>query len=133
MISLSLRQKVILAGRVLLLTGYVIVATRIRPLPRVVDSLSRRPERARRLGLGPIQAGRIVTTVLTVGRRRPRCLIAALVAYRLCRVEGHPVELVIGLPKHPTDKDAHAWLELAGTDVGPPPGRFGHVELARYG
>ena len=29
-------------------------------------------------------------------------------------------------------KDAHAWVELAGVDVGPPPGRNGHVELARY-
>lgn len=131
MIRLRFAQKVVLAIRVLVLAGYVTIATRIRSLPRVVATLAD-SSGGSRLGLGPVQVGRIVTTTLTIGRRRPRCLIAALVAFRLCRVEGHPVELVIGLPKHPTDKDAHAWLEMAGADVGPPPGRLGHVELARY-
>ena len=41
-------------------------------------------------------------------------------------------QLVIGLPHTPADKDAHAWVELAGTDVGPPPGRASHEELARF-
>ena len=41
-------------------------------------------------------------------------------------------ELVIGLPREPKDKDAHAWVELHGMDVGPPPGRGLHEELARY-
>lgn len=41
--------------------------------------------------------------------------------------------LVIGLPEEPVDERAHAWVELEGRDVGPPPGRGNHVELARYG
>ena len=69
---------------------------------------------------------------MTVRGTPPRCLIAALVAFRLDRAEGHLVEIVIGLPMQPVDKDAHAWLEIDGHDVGPPPGRYGHVELARY-
>ena len=52
--------------------------------------------------------------------------------YRLLRRQGDPAELVIGLPASPRDKDAHAWVELDGRDVGPFPGRNGHVELARY-
>ena len=41
-------------------------------------------------------------------------------------------ELVIGLPKNPADKAAHAWVELDGIDVGPPPGRNGHEQMARF-
>jgi hypothetical protein len=39
---------------------------------------------------------------------------------------------VIGLPSSPTDKDAHAWVEVRGIDIGPAPGRLGHAELVRY-
>ncbi len=42
--------------------------------------------------------------------------------YRLLREQGDAAELVIGLPKNPADKSAHAWVELDGVDVGPPPG-----------
>jgi hypothetical protein len=41
--------------------------------------------------------------------------------------------LVIGLPREAITKDAHAWVELDGTDVGPPPGRAGHEPMARFG
>ena len=41
------------------------------------------------------------------------------------------MELVIGLPEQAKDERAHAWVELEGRDVGPPPGRAGHLEMAR--
>ena len=58
--------------------------------------------------------------------------MSSLVLYRLLREQGDDAELVIGLPQTPADKDAHAWVELAGRDVGPPPGRGPHEELARF-
>ena len=36
------------------------------------------------------------------------------------------------LPGEARDQTAHAWVELNGRDVGPPPGRNGHAELARF-
>jgi len=54
------------------------------------------------------------------------------VLYRLLREQGDAAELVIGLPKNPADKSAHAWVELDGVDVGPPPGRNGHEQMARF-
>lgn len=80
----------------------------------------------------PVRLGRIVWRLLHVGPWRPRCLLQALVLYRLLRAQGERAELVIGLPREPKDKDAHAWVELDGRDVGPPPGKAGHEELARY-
>jgi hypothetical protein len=59
-------------------------------------------------------------------------LFSALVLYRLLRAQGDRAELVIGLPSDARTKDAHAWVELDGVDVGPPPGRSGHLELTRY-
>jgi hypothetical protein len=56
----------------------------------------------------------------------------ALVHYRLLREQGDTPELVIGLEPSPRTKDAHAWLEVNGIDVGPPPGRGLHEELVRY-
>jgi hypothetical protein len=70
--------------------------------------------------------------VLRVGPRRARCLVAALVLFRLLREQGEPAELVIGMPRTPNSEDAHAWVEVGDVDVGPPPGRRGHLELARY-
>ena len=131
MTTLSLPRKVLLAARIWALALFVVITTRLMPLPRLVALLSSRSPRGT-LELAPRRLGSIVGRTLTVAGRPPRCLIAALVAYRLNRAEGHLVQLVIGLPLKPSDKDAHAWLELAGVDVGPPPGRLGHVELARY-
>jgi hypothetical protein len=59
--------------------------------------------------------------------------VSALVFYRLLREQGDPAELVIGLAPDSNDYRAHAWVELGGVDVGPPPGRSGHESLARFG
>jgi hypothetical protein len=58
--------------------------------------------------------------------------MSSLVLFHLLRRQGDPAELVIGLPHRPTNRNAHAWVELGGRVVGPPPGRLGHEPLARY-
>ncbi len=63
----------------------------------------------------------------------PRCLFTSLTLYRLLRRQGDVPELVIGLPERSGDHRAHAWVELAGEDVGPPPGRGANLAMARYG
>jgi hypothetical protein len=73
-----------------------------------------------------------VDRTLRIGRRRPRCLINALVLFRLLRADGQPAELVIGLVADAPDHEAHAWVELDGVDVGPPPGSGRHIPMARY-
>jgi Transglutaminase-like superfamily len=73
-----------------------------------------------------------VDRALHIGARRPSCLVSALILFRLLREQGDPAELVIGLPEDAGTKEAHAWVELDGRDVGPPPGRGHHVALARY-
>lgn len=83
--------------------------------------------------LTPKHLGLIVHRSLAIGSHRPKCLNSSLVLYRLLREQGEVPEIVIGLPSRPFDKDAHAWIEVDGVDVGPPPGRSGHVEIARYG
>jgi hypothetical protein len=90
-----------------------------------------RPTRRRRVD--PRKLGRIVQKVLGFGPWKARCLWTALVLYELLREQGDAPQLVIGLRRDPTDKDAHAWVEIDGVDVGPPPGRRGHEELTRYG
>lgn len=102
-----------------------------RPLPDLVASLG--TGGSGRSDLAPERLGRAVQRALTVGTHKPRCLIASLVLYDMLRAEDENVELVIGLPGSPTTKDAHAWIEIEGVDVGPPPGRGAHRELARYG
>jgi len=108
------------------------VRTRRRPLPDVIGGLARvervRPARAR-----PVRLGLIVSRSLRVGRYQIRCLYTSLVLFRLLREQGVDADIVIGLPREPRDKNAHAWIEIDGRDVGPPPGRAQHVELARYG
>jgi hypothetical protein len=100
------------------------------------------PELAARIGdAGPAGGRRIpprqlawaVDRSLHIGSARPRCIFNALVLYRLLREQGDAAELVIGLPKNPADKSAHAWVELDGVDVGPPPGQNGHEPMARFG
>ena len=80
----------------------------------------------------PRQLAWAIDRTLRVGSHRPRCIFNALVMYRLLREQGDPAVLVIGLPKEAMTKDAHAWVEIDGTDVGPPPGRAGHEEMARF-
>lgn len=105
---------------------------RRKPLPALVLELgeggpSQRPSQP------PARLSRAVDRGLRIGSRRPTCLVNALVLYRLLREQGDPAELVIGLPPEPTDQSAHAWVELGGVDVGPPPGRAGHAVMARFG
>lgn len=69
---------------------------------------------------------------LRLGRYQARCLIGSLVLYKLLRNQGDSAELVIGLPPNAVDHRAHAWVELGGRDVGPPPGRGRHEALARF-
>lgn len=129
--SLPVAAKARLAARIG--ETFVLVHWRLRraPLPDVVRSFGEVnggaiPKlEARRLS-------RIVHGTLRVGPLRPRCLVNALVLFRLLRAQGDPAELVIGLPQEPRDKDAHAWVEVERVDVGPPPGKGSHEELARY-
>jgi hypothetical protein len=104
---------------------------RRHPIPEVVAALGE-VERDARFAVRPVRLGRIVGRSLRVGPVQARCLFTSLVLFRLLREQGEHPDLVIGLPTEPKDKDAHAWVELDGRDVGPPPGRGRHEELARY-
>lgn len=75
---------------------------------------------------------RAVTRGLRIGPWQPRCLVRALVLYRLLRAQGDPAELVIGLHHRAASPDAHAWVLLDGRDVGPPPGGAGYEEMTRF-
>lgn len=128
---LSLPHKLRLALRVW--RAYVLVRTGLRrePLPDFVDRLSRQ-RRAVNGRHSPARLSRAVDKSLHVGKRRPSCLVNSLVLFHLLRRQGDPAELVIGLPDTEADHFAHAWVELEGNDVGPPPGRGRHLELARF-
>ena len=104
---------------------------RRRPLPDAVTRIGTGAP-APALRVDARRMGRIVNRSLTIGSWQPRCLYQALVLYRGLRAQGDEAELVIGLPREAATKDAHAWVEVAGVDVGPPPGRGLHEELARY-
>ena len=127
---LPFRAKASLALRIWTLYPRVLAGLRREQLPAFVARFGR-PER-RGAAYSAARLSRAVDRSLRVGRRKPRCLVSALVLYRLLREQGDDAELVIGLPQVPADKDAHAWVELGGTDVGPPPGRGTHEELARF-
>ncbi|HEY0388976.1 MAG TPA: lasso peptide biosynthesis B2 protein [Gaiellales bacterium] len=101
------------------------------PLPRLATTFGDVTPRTGR-PIPPRQLAWAIDRTLRLGSRRPRCIFNALVMYRLLREQGDPAVLVIGLPKEAVNKDAHAWVELDGTDVGPPPGRAGHEPMARF-
>jgi hypothetical protein len=130
--ALPWRVKVSLAPRVVIAFFIVHLTLRRHPLPRAVEELGR-PRRRASYYVAPKRLGKVTVRVLWAGPRKPRCLFSALVLYRLVRAQGDQAELVIGLPQEARTKDAHAWVEVDGIDVGPPPGRSGHVELVRYG
>lgn len=127
---LGLAGKARLAARVWLAYVRVIRGLRRDPLPAF----------ARRFGAAPVGPYRHPPALLSLavhrslhlGPLRPRCLFGALVLYRLLREQGEPAELVIGLPPEARDHAAHAWVELGGRDVGPPPGRGRHAAMARF-
>jgi hypothetical protein len=129
--SLPLSTKARLAVRIG--ATFLLVHWRLRrvPLPAVVKSFGESGDTAH-AKVEARRLSRIVHGTLHVGPLRPRCLINALVLFRLLRAQGDPAELVIGLPSEPRDKDAHAWVELDQIDVGPPPGKGAHEELARF-
>ncbi len=107
------------------------IRTGREPLPGLAARIGDTgPARGRRLP--PRQLAWAVDRTLHIGARRPRCIFNALVLYRLLREQGDAAELVIGLPRNAGDKDAHAWVELDGVDVGPPPGQNGHEPMARF-
>ena len=127
---LRFRGKVRLALRVW--RSYVRVkrGKRRTPLPAFVGELSRAGVRADRHPAALLSLA--VHRSLQLGPLRPRCLTSALVLFRLLHEQGDDAELVIGLPPDARDHAAHAWVEMAGRDVGPPPGRGRHVAIARY-
>ena len=129
---LGLGDQIRLALRVWALAARVAVAVRREPLPQLVRDYST-PASGRRTKLPPWMLSRAVDRALRVGAVRPRCLVNSLVLYRLLREQGDGAELVIGLPDDADDHLAHAWVELDGRDVGPPPGRGTHQPLARFG
>jgi hypothetical protein len=129
--ALPRRVKVWLVVRILANFVLVHVTLKRYALPEAVEKLGQMPGRAR-YHVPAKRLGRTITRTLWVGPRKPRCLFSALVLYRLARAQGDRAEIVIGLQPNPGTKDAHAWVEIDGVDVGPPPGRSGHVELTRY-
>jgi len=130
-IELSVRRRIRLLVRIWLTWVEVAVLLRRHPLPEVVSALNRGrpgPDMPRE----PLEMGRFIWRRLRLGPWRPRCLPRALVLLRLLD-RSLSAQLVIGLPRHKSGKDAHAWVEVDGNDVGPPPGGRGHEELVRYG
>lgn len=115
-----------------IVTTYAVVRSLMtrHALPDVVDRL-RRSARPRRGRHQPARLGRAVAAVLRIGPLRARCLATSLVLYRLLREEGYQPVVVIGLPDQASSPLAHAWVEIAGQDVGPPPGKGVHQELLR--
>jgi hypothetical protein len=108
------------------------VLLKIRPLPDVARETLTPTSGTAALAIPPWRLGHAVDRATTLGRWQPRCLVRALVLCHLLSRQGVSPELVIGLPEVPSGPDAHAWVELDGVDIGPPPGSAGHVELARY-
>jgi hypothetical protein len=129
--TLSIREKFELAVRVW--TTFVAVELRLRrePLPDLVSRLCQHNQSDRRYS--PARLSRAVWRSLRVGKYRPKCLVNSLVLFHLLCSQGDKPQLVIGLPDEPQEHFAHAWVEIDGVDVGPPPGRSGHLELARFG
>ena len=123
--------KVVLALRTLYWFGVVHSELRQRPLPEIVERL-RAVERIRPYRIPAGRLGRGVARLLKIGPFEARCLVMALVHFRLLREQGDEPELVIGLERISRTRDAHAWLEIDGRDVGPPPGRGAHGGLLRY-
>lgn len=102
------------------------------PFPELVASLGD-SSRVIRDGHAPRRLSKAVHRCLRIGWFKATCLVRSLVLYRLLREQGERAELVIGLADGAMSHEAHAWVELNGVDVGPPPGRGTHRPMARFG
>ena len=118
-----------LLARVWVTATSVVIGVRRDRLP---DLIARLGTPAVRRPVPPSLLSRAVSRGLRIGPWQPRCLIRALVLYRLLRAQGDPAVLVIGLAAASPSTEAHAWVELEGRDIGPAPGANGHRALARY-
>ena len=123
--------KLLLALRVWTTFATIRVRVHAWPLPRLTSHLARQG-RGPWAAQDPERLSRAVDRSLRLGCRRPACIVSSLVLFRLLCQQGDPAELVIGLPEQALGKEAHAWVELRGRDVGPPPGGPRHTPLARY-
>jgi len=127
---LTFTQKVQLLLRVWI-TYLQVSARRNRPLPAQVQALTRKHgPKATHIPVAKVR--RAIHLGLRAGKLTPRCLPNALVMFRILHEQGDDPVLVIGLPRVAENHIAHAWVELDGQDVGPPPGRGDHTELARF-
>jgi hypothetical protein len=128
---LSTWAKAVLAARIWTAFIRTRILERRLPLPEATRRLA---GSGKRVGtrVDPRRLGTMVGRVLRIGPWRPRCLFSALALFRLLHEQGDAAELVIGMPIQPQSKDAHAWVEVGGRDVGPPPGGKGRVPLARF-
>lgn len=132
-VRLSVAAKIGLLGRIWLDYLHIRVALRRVQLPRLVERVQANSRTRDAALLEPRRLGRIVHRALKVGPIRPRCLTSSLVLLKLLAKQGTPGELVIGLPRAGESVIAHAWIEVDGAVVGPPPGSLGRRELVRYG
>jgi Transglutaminase-like superfamily len=123
--------KLMLALRIWAIFAYVRWHVHRSELPTLVRRLGT-PRRNARRRHSPRRLSRGVDRALRIGSRRPTCLVNALVLFRLLREQGEEAQVVIGLPLHAPNHEAHAWVELGGLDVGPPPGRAGRSSVARF-
>jgi hypothetical protein len=127
-----LTNRAALAARIWYWYFRIRLRLRKRDLVHVVESLGR-PGRAAPCPIEPRRLGRIVDRSLPFRLSRATCLARSLILYRLLRGQGLEPQLVIGLRHRSTTHEAHAWIEVDGKDVGPPPGGRHFVPLARYG
>jgi hypothetical protein len=125
-------RRVLLAARIWSRFVTVWLTLKRNALPDAVSRLASTAVPSPDRPIPPRRLGTMVFRVLRIGPWRPRCLYQAVVLFTLLRDRGEAVELVIGLPRVAYSKDAHAWVELDGVDVGPPPGQGSHEELVRY-
>jgi len=125
-------DKLRLAAQIWVWSTQVALALRRAELPEYVGRVGAITGPPTRRPLDPRRLSGAVDRTLTLGRLGPRCIVRALVLYRLLKTQGDKPELVIGLSENPKDHLAHAWIELDRVDIGPRPGRHGHQELARF-
>jgi hypothetical protein len=129
--SLGWRRRVSLAVQIWYWYGRIRLRLGRRTLHELVDWLAT-PGGTGASPLEPRRLGRIVGRVLPAHYSGATCLTRSLILYRLLHLQGLRPHLVIGLPRQPKDHEAHAWIELDGSDVGPPPGGRLFAPLARY-